>query len=204
MIYAHFLFAVLRVVCFALSTSLVSGDEQTDEPPVIDPSGLAAATSLLLSFDVIIAVSIYVVPKVLVAQRAPQSRARLSERESVDIPNSLALKSSTDACDDAKIHSQESSNRLADKTAEESSQGLAFSFRSTTIGDPHRVRFGMDRKAHGGPDDDRDSAFQTDEKSSSFLSEGDDDYSYRRTAPAAMGHNATITADVIQEDVNES
>jgi len=82
MIYSHFLFTVLRVVCFALSTSLVSGDAQLDDAPVLDPSSLAAVTSFLLSMDAIIAVTVYIIPKVLIASRAPQERASSMESDS--------------------------------------------------------------------------------------------------------------------------
>jgi len=71
-IYSHFLFAVLRVIFFAMSTSHLSiDDEEEYRPSSLDPSNAAAWNSFLLSFDVITAVTIYVVPKLVAAKQPP-------------------------------------------------------------------------------------------------------------------------------------
>ena len=73
MIYSHFIFAVLRVVALSLSGMQISEDENNGGYPPIEPSTLAAASSFLLSADVIAAVTIYVVPKLVSARKAPQA-----------------------------------------------------------------------------------------------------------------------------------
>ena len=84
MIYSHFVFAVLRVIVFSLSGMQVSDDENTESFPPIEPSTLAAAYSFLLSVDVITAVTIYVVPKLATAHKAPDAH-RMSVTSSTDM-----------------------------------------------------------------------------------------------------------------------
>jgi len=208
MIYSHFLFAALRVVCLALSTSLVSGNGQGDQPPVIDPSSLAAATSLLLSFDVIIAVTVYLVPKVLVAQRAPQSRWSTSwESGSIGLSSDVPARSkhTNDGADKpTNVHSSGLGNALdpSDRTGDEVSRDFGPTFRGMARRDSPHVRFGMDGKAHSSSDDDRDGVVPTKDESTSVSDEVYRDCS-RRTGSAA-GHSTSIADDVIQEEVNES
>jgi 7 transmembrane sweet-taste receptor of 3 GCPR len=71
MIYSHFVFAVLRLVALSFSELQISEDENNGGYPPIEPSTLAAASSVLLSVDVIFAVTIYVVPKLASARKAP-------------------------------------------------------------------------------------------------------------------------------------
>jgi hypothetical protein len=69
MIYSHFVFAVLRTITFNLESSSFDATGY----PTLDPSIVAAATSFLLSIDVITSVSIYIIPKIAAARKAPQS-----------------------------------------------------------------------------------------------------------------------------------
>ena len=73
MIYSHFIFAVLRVVTLSLSDMQISEDENGGGYPPIEPSTLAAASSFLLSLDVIAAVTIYLIPKLVTAHKAPEA-----------------------------------------------------------------------------------------------------------------------------------
>ena len=73
MIYSHFVFTALRVVAFALSGMRFSEDEHSGGYPPIEPSTWAAASSFLLSLDVIAAVTIYVLPKVVSARTPPSA-----------------------------------------------------------------------------------------------------------------------------------
>jgi len=74
MIYSHFMFATLRVVVFGVSAGQLSVDEGGGiGSPTIDPSILATTKSILLSLDVITAVTIYVVPKLLAARESPDA-----------------------------------------------------------------------------------------------------------------------------------
>ena len=72
MIYSHFVFTVLRVVAFGLSGMQFSEDGNHGGYPPIEPSTWAAASSSLLSLDVIAAVTIYVAPKLVSARRTPE------------------------------------------------------------------------------------------------------------------------------------
>lgn len=65
MIYSHFVFGVLRAIVFNLEGTNDEGY------PTIEPSTIAASSSLLLSFDVITAVTIYILPKLAAARKAP-------------------------------------------------------------------------------------------------------------------------------------
>lgn len=71
MIYSHFVFGVLRTITFNLGGSSSSLD-QSSGYPTIDPSIVAAASSFLLSIDVITSVTIYIIPKLDAARKAPQ------------------------------------------------------------------------------------------------------------------------------------
>ncbi len=71
MIYSHFVFGVLRTVVSNLGGSDPS-PEGSIGYPTIDPSIVAAASSFLLSMDVITAVTIYIFPKIEAARKAPQ------------------------------------------------------------------------------------------------------------------------------------
>ena len=84
MIYSHFVFAVLRVIVFSLSGMQLSEEENIESFPPIEPSTLAAAYSFLLSVDVITAVTIYVVPKLATAHKAPDAH-RASVTSSTDM-----------------------------------------------------------------------------------------------------------------------
>lgn len=68
MIYSHFVFAVLRTITFNLEDSSFDATGY----PTLDPSIVAAASSFLLSFDVMTSVSIYIIPKIAAARNAPQ------------------------------------------------------------------------------------------------------------------------------------
>jgi len=72
MIYSHFVFAVLRVVSFGLNGAQDVDAENSGGYSSISASTLAAASSFLLSLDVIIAVTIYVVPKLDSARKHPE------------------------------------------------------------------------------------------------------------------------------------
>jgi uncharacterized membrane protein YidH (DUF202 family) len=65
MVYSHFVFAILRAVTFNLQHS-DNIDENTIPPPTI-----AAVMSFLLSLDVITSMSIYILPKLEAARKAP-------------------------------------------------------------------------------------------------------------------------------------
>jgi len=69
MIYGHFVFGVLRLVCFTLSPNQGLNHEDDGGYTPIDPSTLAAGTSLLLSLDAIIAVTIHILPKLFLARQ---------------------------------------------------------------------------------------------------------------------------------------
>ena len=73
MIYSHFVFAVLRVVAFGLNGAQDSDAENGGGYSSISASTLAGGSSFLLSLDVIIAVTIYVVPKLDSARKHPDS-----------------------------------------------------------------------------------------------------------------------------------
>ena len=72
MIYSHFVFAVLRVVSFGLNGVQDSDAENSGGYSSISASTLAAASSVLLSLDVITSVTIYVVPKLDSARKNPE------------------------------------------------------------------------------------------------------------------------------------
>jgi len=73
MIYSHFMFALLRVIMFGVSANQISLDEgERVGSRAINPSTLATANSLLLSLDVITAVTKYVVPKLVAVGKSPQ------------------------------------------------------------------------------------------------------------------------------------
>ena len=61
MIYSHFLFMILRIIVFYLGSQ-----------ELLQPNVIGACLSFLLSFDVLFATAIYVVPKCLQAQKAPE------------------------------------------------------------------------------------------------------------------------------------
>lgn len=79
MIYSHFVFAVLRAVTFNLGGSNSANADEVGSYPTIDPATIAAAISFLLSMDVITAVSIYIIPKVEAARKAPQPHSPNSD-----------------------------------------------------------------------------------------------------------------------------
>jgi hypothetical protein len=89
MIYSHFVFAVLRAVTFNLG-----GSDSTDDGvtvgtiPTIAPATIAAASSFLLSIDVITAVSIYIIPKIEAARKAPGAHTHQNSDQS-EMQNSM-------------------------------------------------------------------------------------------------------------------
>jgi hypothetical protein len=65
MVYSHFIFMVLRVTV-----------DMLEESATFAPTVSSGVTSYLLTFDVIIAIGIYIVPKLLESSRAPEAYAR--------------------------------------------------------------------------------------------------------------------------------
>ena len=95
MIYSHFVYAVLRLVAFSLSELQISEGQNNGGYPTIEPSTLAAASSLLLSMDVIFAVTIYVVPKLASAHKAPAPHRTTVGVSAYDMPTGGASNANT-------------------------------------------------------------------------------------------------------------
>ena len=95
MIYSHFVYAVLRLVAFSLSELQISEGQNNGGYPPIEPSTLAAASSLLLSMDVIFAVTIYVVPKLASAHKAPAPHRTTVGVSAYDMPTGGASNANT-------------------------------------------------------------------------------------------------------------
>jgi hypothetical protein len=71
-VYSHFIFMILRVIV-----------DMLEENKTFAPNVSSGATSYLLTFDVIIAICIYIVPKLLASSRAPEPYRREATRSVV-------------------------------------------------------------------------------------------------------------------------
>eukprot|EP00934_Nitzschia_sp_Nitz4_P007435 Nitzschia sp. Nitz4//scaffold138_size62050//40663//43710//NITZ4_006392-RA/size62050-processed-gene-0.8-mRNA-1//1//CDS//3329535779//7425//frame0 len=78
MIYSHFVLLVLFVVIWLV------GQGGEDEMPTFDQAKARAACSILMSFDVVSAVTIYIVPKVLQARMPQRFNPSVSYQDSED------------------------------------------------------------------------------------------------------------------------
>ena len=167
MIYSHFVFTVLRVVTLSLSGMQISEDENNGGYPPIEPSTLAAASSFLLSADVIAAVTIYVVPKLLSARKAPQMHRTTPGITSYDGDSGSAGHSKSIPVNGAlkgKLASNVPSSNYNIEKGEGSNQhrlpsgALSVSVRSSDSG---HMRVGMDGNVH--TDEEHDPSSSDDE-----------------------------------------
>ena len=88
LIYSHFVFFALRVLLFYVA------DRAHSTQPFIAPDVLAAATSFLLSIDVVIAVTVYVLPKLIAAKYPKRDRNSVAMSDAVREIENLAKEAS--------------------------------------------------------------------------------------------------------------
>jgi hypothetical protein len=203
MIYSHFVFAVLRVVSFSMIGMQISEDENSGGYPPIEPSILAAASSFLLSMDVITAVTIYLVPKLSSACKAPyeDSDATINgmndggEGQSKISPmasslNGMSIRNDKLANDVPSRDEELDDSERTGLTKQSPLGPLSVSVRSCDSG---HIRVGMDGNVH------------TDEEQFSSSSD-DEDMGGPRFAPSSRVLTPAAKAVIcpIDEDMDES
>jgi 7 transmembrane sweet-taste receptor of 3 GCPR len=208
MIYSHFVFAILRLVAFSLNGTQTTDTEENNSFPPVDPSSLAAASSFLLSVDVITAVTIYVVPKLDAARKAPEAHPTTCDGVSIEmgidyysktIGNIPTTRSSAQGSPaggkDKHVITVLPHNKQGERDS--SRDGINPQSPSMHSNISTRARMGMDGRLHT----------DNDEEEGSSSSDDDADWGGPRFAPSAgvpRHSSSNMHINPIQEGVNES
>ena len=201
MIYSHFVFAVLRVVAFSLSGMQVSEEESDRGYPAIDPSTLAAASSFLLSADVIAAVTIYLIPKLVTARKSPQAYDTANGVTSCDVGSGSARHYKAIPIKGAS-HDKPASNSPSSNYYLEHSERIGPTYRmpsgalsaSARSFDSRPMRLGMDGNIHMNEEEDISSSDDEDSGGPRFAS----------PSSTLRAGSSPATIDAIEEKLDES